>query len=195
MGYQDSDILLYFIVIGVIIAIYIFKNKQPAPPTTQSADTPPAKEQTVKREMPEPALVKPPEQTSLDRPLAERVFPGEIKGIFVCITAPDPQVHMVAMSLAMQVKTKGKSVRILLCGPGGDLGLKNGNEVIFKPIDKSPQMILKNMIQNGVKVEVCPFYIANSEKTLADLFDGITMADPSLVADGLLENGVKLFTF
>ena len=107
----------------------------------------------------------------------------------------DPQVQMMAMSLAMQVKTKGKSVRILLCGPGGELGLKNGKEVVFKPIDKSPQMILKNMIQNGVKVEVCPFYLANSEKNQADLFDGITIANPGLVADAMLETDLKLFTF
>ncbi|QTA79512.1 DsrEFH domain-containing protein [Desulfonema limicola] len=187
MGYQDSDILLYFIIIGIIIAVYIFKNKQ--------SPKLPSKDQTIKREMPENDLVKPPENTPLNQPLAQRMFPGDINGVFVFVTAPDPQVHMMAMSLAMQVKAKGKSVRILLCGPGGDLGLKNGNEIIFKPLDKSPQMILKNMIQSGIKVEVCPFYIANSEKTLADLFDGITMAKPEAVADGLLENGIKLFTF
>jgi len=195
MGYQDSDILLYFIVIGVIIAVYIFKNKQPQPPAKPNTDTKKPPAHTVKRELSENALVQSPENTSLNQPLAERVFPGDIKGIFVFITAYDPQIQMMAMSLSMQIKTKGKSVRILLCGPGCELGLKNGKEIIFKPLDKSPQMILKNMIQTGVKVEICPFYLANSDKTQADIFDGITVANPGIVADVILENGVKLFTF
>lgn len=193
MGYQDSDILLYFIIVGVIIAVYIYKNKKAAPPTTRSADSVPS--QPVNREMPEKAVVPSPQNTPLDQTLSQRAFPGEVKGIFVFVTVWDPQVQMMAMSLSMQVKSKGKSVRILLCGPGGDLGLKDGKEVIFKPIDKSPQMILKNMIKNGVKVEVCPFFLANSDKTQADLFDGITVANPGEVAGSMLENGIKLFSF
>ncbi len=80
---------------------------------------------------------------------------------FVVITTSYPQTQLMAMSLSSQIMAKGKSLRILLCGHGGDLALKDGKEVILKPINKSPQMLLKNLIGNNVKVEICPFYLAN----------------------------------
>ena len=120
---------------------------------------------------------------------------GGTKGIFVMVTSGEPQTQMVAMSLSTQVLGKGKYVRVLLCGPGGDMALRNSSSMILKPLDKSPQMLLKGLIQKGVPVEICPFYLANRAESEADLIDGITTAKPPVVADGLLEPGVKLFTF
>ncbi len=122
-------------------------------------------------------------------------FGGSIKGVFVMVTSGEPQTQMVAMSLSTQVLDKGKYVRILLCGPGGDMALRNSSGVILKPLGKSPQMLLQGLIQKGVPVEICPFYLANRAESEADLIDGIAIAKPPVVADGLLEPGVKLFTF
>ena len=118
-----------------------------------------------------------------------------VEGIFVVVTSPDPQTQLMAMVLSTQTLKKGKSVRVLLCSTGGDLALKSGKEVVLKPINKSPQMLLKNLINNGVTVQVCPLYLPNKEASLSDLITGVTQAKPPLIADILLEPGVKLFTF
>jgi predicted peroxiredoxin len=120
---------------------------------------------------------------------------SDVKGVFVVVTSPEPQTQMMAMVLSTQLVLRGKKVQILLCGPGGDLALKEGKEVALKPKMKSPQMLMKDLIEKGVIVQVCALYLPNKELTPADLTEGVTPAKPSAIADALLEAGVKLFTF
>jgi predicted peroxiredoxin len=180
MEYQHSDIFLFYGVIIFFVILYIRRNKR-------SAGNAAANQRSAN-------------QTGQSRgagaPLTVQNAAGDdVKGVFVVVTSADPQTQLMAMSLSTQVLTKGKSVQILLCGPGGDLALKNGKEVVLKPLDKSPQALMKGLMGNGVKVEVCPFYLPNKGGTPADLTDGITIAAPPAVADGLIEPGIKLFTF
>ena len=128
-------------------------------------------------------------------PLNTYASDDAVKGMFVVVTSSDPQTQLMAMVLSTQTLKKEKYVRVLLCSSGGDLALKNGKEVILKPINKSPQMLLKDLINNGVTVQVCPLYLPNKEASLADLITGVTQAKPPLIAEALLEPGVKLFTF
>ncbi len=192
MGYMDyeSDTWVFLLMV-VIIILYILRDrisfftkfKSQSPTTTRSASPP---EQSVHHDTPGQINVS---------ELQRTVQRGVVKGVFVVVTTSDPQTQLMALSLSSQIMAKGKSLRILLCGHGGDLALRDGKEVILKPINKSPQMLLKNLIGNNIKVEICPFYLANKGGAMTDLIDGITPANPSLVADGLLEPGIKLFTF
>ncbi|MCP4112260.1 MAG: hypothetical protein GY749_43175 [Desulfobacteraceae bacterium] len=194
MGYTDyeSDAWIFLLMV-LIIVLYIMRDrisffskfKNQSPPTTTRSASPPE----------QPGNCNPSGQINVNE--LQRNAPGGafIKGVFLVITTSDPQTQLMAMSLSTQIVAKGKSLKILLCGPGGDLALRDGKEVILKPINKSPQMLLKNLINNNIRVEICPFYLANRGGSMADLINGITPANPSLVADGLLEPGVKLFTF
>jgi len=119
----------------------------------------------------------------------------DVKGMFVVVTSPDPQTQLMAMVLSTQAVKKDKYVRMLLCGPGGDLALQKGKEVILKPKNKSPQMLLRNLVKNGITVQVCPLYLPNKGASPSDLMNGVTQAKPPLIAEALLEPGVKLFTF
>lgn len=119
----------------------------------------------------------------------------EVKGLFVVVTTPDPQTQMMAMVLSTQTLKKGKSVQVLLCSAGGDLALKNSQEVILEPQKKSPQMLLKNLLKEGVSVQVCPLYLPNKGAVITDVIEGVTQADPSLVADVLLQPDINLFAF
>ncbi|MBO0612175.1 MAG: hypothetical protein RL122_1352 [Pseudomonadota bacterium] len=119
----------------------------------------------------------------------------EVKGLFVVVTTPDPQTQMMAMVLSTQTLKKGKSVQVLLCSAGGDLALKNSQEVILEPQKKSPQMLLKNLIKEGVNVQVCPLYLPNKGASMTDVIDGVTQAEPAAVADVLLQPDVNLFAF
>ncbi len=120
----------------------------------------------------------------------------EVKGLFVVVTSPDPETQMMAMVLANRTFAKGKTVQVLLCGPAGDLALKDSESPTFKPIDKSPKMLLQNLLKNGAKVQVCAIYLPNREGAeTSDLLEGITPAKPDPVADVLMDSGMKLFTF
>jgi predicted peroxiredoxin len=197
MGYDDSDAALFYGIIIIIVVFILFSKKKKGKGASGSDHAAYQAGQIVQqgspanlREMSPEALLNPGQA----RMVTNAIQPEDIKGIFVILTVPNPMVQMMLMSLSSQVTGKGKSVRILLCGYAGDLALKDGKETIVAPINKSPQMILKELIQKGVKVEVCPFYIATRPGGISDLIGGIAQANPSLVADGLLEPGVKIFS-
>jgi len=59
----------------------------------------------------------------------------------------------------------------------------------------SAQMLLKKMIKKGVSVEVCPLYLPNSGKTKIDLIKGVSIANPSKMADMLLEDNRVVLTY
>lgn len=184
MGYKDSDVFLFLIVIFILFVI--FGRKKPSDPPA-----PPQRPPQVRQEQtPDYARQTPGPE------MQQFADGGVTKGLFVVVTTGDPQTQLMAMSLSTQVKLKGKSLRILLCDSAGELAVKGSREVVLKPIDKSPQMLMKALISQGVKVEVCPFFLANKAfATPADLIDGVSVAQPPLVADALLEPGTKLFTF
>jgi len=117
------------------------------------------------------------------------------KGLFVVITDADPMTQMMALVLSTQTVLQGKSVQILLCGPAGDLVLQKSREVMMKPLNKSPQMLLGDLMAKGVTVEVCPLYLPNKGKTEADLIKGVSVAKPPVVAQKLRAEGIRLFTF
>lgn len=119
----------------------------------------------------------------------------ETKGLFVVVTTPDVQTQMMAMVLSTQTINQGKSVRMLLCGPAGELAVKNSDQTMLKPLNKSPQMLLLGLIKSGATVEMCPLFLPNKGADAAVLIDGVSIAKPPVVAQKLREEGVKLFTF
>lgn len=117
------------------------------------------------------------------------------KGMFVIVTSGDSMTQMMAMVLSSQTLNQGRSVRVLLCGKAGELVLKGSKEKMFKPLDKSPQMLLKGLIAKGVTVEVCPLFLPDAGKQPSDLIAGVTVAKPPVVAAAMAEDGIKLLTY
>ncbi|WP_319548811.1 hypothetical protein [Desulfogranum marinum] len=117
------------------------------------------------------------------------------KNMFIVVTTDDPITQLMSMVLATQTSKKGATVDVLLCGEAGSLAVKNSPEVLLKPKNISPQMLLKNLLQNGVSVEICPPYLPNKEKTTADLIDGVAVAKPSQVADKLLRKDTQILSY
>lgn len=195
MGYrehQDSDALAFFAMAAVVAVFFLYLLKRKSSGRTRSSGPAPI---SNRKEAAAAGSLETVAGPIADSIRAAGTFAEDIKGIFLVITSGAPQTQMVAMSLANQVLSKGRSVRVLLCDAGGDLALHSSKDVILKPLDKSPKMLMKNLISNGVKVEVCPFYLANNGKSTLELIDGIGQAAPPEVADGLLAPGIKLFTF
>ncbi|WP_066168369.1 DsrE family protein [Aliarcobacter cryaerophilus] len=117
------------------------------------------------------------------------------KGLNVMLTSEDAQTQMMGMVLATMTLKKGKEVNMVLCSSAGNLALKDSESPKLKPQDKSPKMMLEDLIKNGAKVEVCPLFLPNAEKTEADLIQNVTVAKPPVVADKLLDKDYQNLSY
>lgn len=117
------------------------------------------------------------------------------KNLFVIVTTGDSVTQLMSMVLATQTLKKGANVEVLLCGEAGSLAVKASPEVRLKPNNKSPQMLLKDLVENGVTVEICPPYLPNNEKTASDLIAGVSVAKPPQVAEKLLRQDTKILSY
>jgi len=120
---------------------------------------------------------------------------NSVKGLNVLITSNDAQTQMMGMVLSSMTLKKGKEVNIVLCSEAGNLALKNSQSKILKPQDKSPKMVLEALIKDGAKVQVCPLFLPNINKTEADLLENITIAKPPVVTDKLLNKNYHTLNF
>lgn len=127
--------------------------------------------------------------------LATTLVAEDKKELLTIVTAPDAQTQLMAMVLSTQAQKQGVSVHILLCGPGGDLALKDGKETKLKPNDASPQMLLGGLMKSGAVVEVCPLYLPNMGKGEADLKDGIKVGKPPMIAEKILKENTKVLSY
>jgi hypothetical protein len=62
------------------------------------------------------------------------------------VTSDNPQTQLMSMVLTMQAVEQGHAVRMLLCGPGGDLALADAPESATAPQpprDMSPQGLMR----------------------------------------------------
>jgi hypothetical protein len=66
------------------------------------------------------------------------------------VTSENPQTQLMAMVLTMQAVEQGHAVRMLLCGPGGDLALRDAPESATAPQpprDMSPQGLMQAIME------------------------------------------------
>lgn len=119
----------------------------------------------------------------------------QAKGLNVIITSNDAQTQMMGMVLSTMTLKQGKEVNMTLCSNAGDLAVKGIESPKLKPQDKSPKMMLEGLIKQGAKVQVCPLYLPNAQKTEADLIDGITIAKPAEVANSLLNKDYQNLSY
>lgn len=114
---------------------------------------------------------------------------------FINVTDGDNQIQGMALALANQMAEQKTPVRVLLCGPAGRLGLKAHESAALKPRNISPKQMMAGLIKAGATVEVCALFLPNSDKTVADLADGVTVAKPAEVAAHMLKPNVRTFGF
>lgn len=115
------------------------------------------------------------------------------------VTSENPQTQLMAMVLTTQaVMEHGAEARILLCGPGGDLALRDAPETATAPQpprDASPQGMLQNLMNNGVTVEVCAIYLPGMGAEASVLLDGVGVAQPPAMAGAMLDQNARVWSF
>jgi len=107
------------------------------------------------------------------------------------ISTPDAQTQLMAMVLTLQTAGQGVAPRILLCGPAGDIALKDAPETATAgqpPRDASPQGLMRRLMNDaGATVEVCAIYLPARGDDASVLIEGVGVADPAeigaLIAD------------
>lgn len=119
--------------------------------------------------------------------------------LITILTAPEPQTQLMAMVLTMNAVAKGADARILLCGPAGDIALKEAPPSATAgqpPKDASPQGLLKAMIEkNGVKAEVCAIYLPGMGADASVLIDGVTAAAPDAMGEAIIAANTQVMSF
>lgn len=120
------------------------------------------------------------------------------KKLVTIVGTAEPQTQLMSMVLNMQALQQGASVYILLCGPGGDLALKDAPESATapqKPRDMSPQGLMQKIIGAGGTVDVCAIYLPNKGVGTDALIDGVGVAKPDEMAARLLADDTRIMSF
>jgi len=115
------------------------------------------------------------------------------------LTAPEPQTQLMAMVLTMNAIAAGAEAEMLLCGPAGDIALKDAPASATAgqpPRDASPRGLMKMMMEkNGLKVQVCAIYLPGKAADASILVDGVTPAAPDAMGAAIVAPGTSLLTF
>lgn len=122
----------------------------------------------------------------------------EPKSLVTILTSEDPQTQLMSMVLSMQSLQQGAQTYILLCGPGGDLALKEppaSATALQKPRGMSPQGLMQKIIAAGGQVDVCAIYLPNKGVGVDALLDGVGAAKPPEMAARLMSEDARIMSF
>jgi intracellular sulfur oxidation DsrE/DsrF family protein len=115
------------------------------------------------------------------------------------LTAPEPQTQLMAMVLTMNAIGAGAEAEVLLCGPAGDIALKEAPATATAgqpPKDASPQGLMKMMMEkSGLKVQVCAIYLPGKGADASVLIDGVTAAAPDAMGAAIVAPGTTVMSF
>ena len=122
----------------------------------------------------------------------------EAPRLVTILTSPDAQTQLMGMVLTMQSMQQGAEAYVLLCGPAGDLALKDAPAAATapqKPKGMSPQGLMQNIMAGGGMVEVCAIYLPNKGIAASALLEGVGAAKPPAVAARLLADKTRIMSF
>jgi len=136
---------------------------------------------------------------ALSTVLAVPAIAEEQRKLVTILTAPEPQTQLMAMVLTLNAVQQGASAKVLLCGPAGDIALKDAPATATAsqpPRDASPQsLMLMMMDQHNVKVEVCAIYLPGKGADASVLLDGVTAAAPDAMARDIMADNTVVMSF
>jgi len=115
------------------------------------------------------------------------------------LTAAEPQTQLMAMVLTMQAARQGATPHVLLCGPAGDIALRDAPQSATAgqpPRDMSPQGLMQAIMeQQGARVEVCAIYLPGRGAGPEVLLEGVGVADPGDMAAAIMAPDARVMSF
>lgn len=130
--------------------------------------------------------------------LAAAARAAEPPDLVTIVTTAEPETQLMSMVLTMQSLQQGARTHLLLCGPGGDLALKEPPAAATapqQPRGMSPQGLLRAILREGGTVEVCALYLPNRGLGAEALLEGIAAAKPPAMAARLLAPDTRILSF
>jgi len=119
--------------------------------------------------------------------------------VVTVLTSPEPQTQLMAMVLTMQAIKAGAAGQILLCGPAGDIALKEAPASATapqQPKGMSPKGLMQQiMTKTGTRVEVCAIYLPNKGVGAEALIEGVSVARPPEMAARLMADDTRVLSF
>lgn len=122
----------------------------------------------------------------------------EADKLVTILASEEPQTQLMSMVLTMQAMQAGAGAYVLLCGPAGDLALRDAPAAATapqKPKGMSPQGLMQKIMEQGATVEVCAIYLPNKGVGADALLDGVGAAKPPAVAARMLATGTRIMSF
>lgn len=135
---------------------------------------------------------------TLSAGLAAPALADEPDTLVTVVTSGDAQVQLMSMVLTNQAMAQGHPVHILLCGPGGDIALKDAPESATAgqpPKGMSPQGLLQAAMQKGAKAEVCAIYLPGEGTDATALIEGVGVAQPPAMAKIMADDDNVIWSF
>ena len=123
---------------------------------------------------------------------------SDAKTLVTILTSDEPQTQLMSMVLTMQSMKAGAGAYVLLCGPAGDLALREAPEAATTPQPPkgmSPQGLMQKIMAQGGTVEVCAIYLPGNGVGADALLDGVGAAMPPAVAKRLLAEDTRIMSF
>ena len=123
---------------------------------------------------------------------------AEEKNLVTVVTSSDAQTQLMSMVLTMQAVQQGAKARVLLCGPGGDIALKDAPASATAPQpprDMSPQGLMQKIIEAGAMIEVCAIYLPGAGVGPEALIDGVGVAKPPEMAGAMMADDTVVWSF
>ncbi|MFP7570425.1 hypothetical protein [Marivita sp. S2033] len=131
--------------------------------------------------------------------LATTAQAQDVNKLVTILTAPEPQTQLMAMVLTMNAMAAGAEAELMLCGPAGDIALKDAPASATDgqpPKDASPQGMMQTMIEkNGLKVQVCAIYLPGMGADASVLVEGVTAAAPDAMGAAIVAPGTSVMSF
>lgn len=119
-----------------------------------------------------------------------------VEKAMVIVSSDSLQTQGMAMVLTQAMQAQGTTVNLLLCDKAGDLAISSfESESALKPHGMKPEGLMQKIMGDGAEVAVCALYLPNSEYKETDLRDGITVAQPPVMAEMMRASDVKVFEF
>lgn len=119
--------------------------------------------------------------------------------LITILTSSEPQTQLMAMVLTMNAISAGAEAEMLLCGPAGDIALKDAPEAVTAgqpPKDASPQGLMKMLMEKqGLKVQVCAIYLPGKGVDASVLLDGVGAAKPDAMGAAIVAPGTTVMSF
>ncbi len=118
--------------------------------------------------------------------------------LMAVVTTADPETQFMALTLLKTSGVDPRQIRILLCGPGGDLGLKAPAEAsppTFGAASGTAQALLEELDVKGATIEVCAIYLPARRSDRSILMDSIGVASPLDIGPILADPAVRVLTF